>query len=34
MCEPIYIGLENNERNLIKWNIERGSEVMKPAYHI
>jgi hypothetical protein len=24
---------ENNRRNLIKWNFERGSEVMKPVYH-
>jgi hypothetical protein len=24
---------ENNGGNSIKWNFERGSEVMKPAYH-
>jgi hypothetical protein len=24
---------ENNGRNFIKWDLERGSEVMKPASH-
>jgi hypothetical protein len=24
---------ENNGRNKINWNFERGSEVMKPVYH-
>jgi hypothetical protein len=31
--ECVWPKRENNGRNYIKWNFDRGSEVMKPAYH-